>query len=505
MADVDRTSEDGGSEEIDEAERAEKLNPELLTACMKNDTEAAIRLIEQQADPCCEDSKQWSPLIWAASHGNDTLTRLLIKHDAAEVYKYDESAGKAHKKKHSPLHWAAFKDHVHVLWLLMAPPLSLSHHERDTIGNTALHQAAAGGSLECAKCLMAMGCDVLAKNDRGHIPSDLCTVASVQALLQQAINTTACKASGKQFSSTVLRFMCSWSLDFFCEAAVTQTYVYESPDATEKEKPVTWCTEVKNTIMEAENQLSHAMHMHIGGNQLEAVTAALEFAEDKDVDCKLVFQCRQIKAKLEAEIELGKAMKTQIVESLEEFGVIHEALTAAVEDAEAKGADPKRVDAARALRRKLMAEASLMRVVQGPQKTTVGHITTLEELHAAAEGEGANEALLGVAKKLIAKLKSERETQHRIAAAAPLCELNSFKEAEGKEGLPEWSKDTETFETFHEEYKEVVEGGEVAEISSELMATALEQLAKIEHLLIERKQIEEEMRLKAAKKKKGKK
>jgi hypothetical protein len=352
---------------------------------------------------------------------------------------------------------------------------------------------------------MSHGCDVLAKNDRGHMPSDLCTVPSVQALLQKAMSTTACKATGKQFSSTVLRFMCSWSLDFFCEGAVTQTYVYESPDDTEKEKPVTWCTEVKNTIMEAENQMSHAMHMQVHANQLDAITAALEFAEDKDVDCKLVFQCSQIKAKLEAEIELGKAMKTQTVESLEDFGAIHEALSAAVEDAEAKGADSKRVEIARALRRKLMAEASLMRVVQGSQKTTVGHITTLQELWSAAKGEGANETLLDVASKLIAKLRSERETKHRIEAAAPLCELNSFKETEGKDGLPTWCMETDAFETFHQEYKDVVEGGEAAQISSELMGVALEQLAKIEHLLVERKQIEEEMKLKSNKKKKGKK
>ncbi|CAE7266082.1 kidins220b [Symbiodinium sp. CCMP2592] len=76
---------------------------------MRNDTEAAKRLIEQGANPCCEDQRQWSPLIWAASHGNEDLTRLLIKHNAAEVYKSDETKV---RKKHSPLHWAAFKGHL---------------------------------------------------------------------------------------------------------------------------------------------------------------------------------------------------------------------------------------------------------------------------------------------------------------------------------------------------------------------------------------------------------
>merc|ERR1740138_1301670 len=128
----------------------------------------------------------------------------------------------------------------------------------------------------------------------------------------KAMNTVACKATGKQFSSTVLRYLCSWSLDVFCEAAVQQLMVYESPDATEKEKPVTWCTEVKNTIQEAENE---------------------------PVDCKLVHQCTQVKAKLESEIELGKAMQVQVITNLEEFGGVHESLTRAIEDAERKNAD----------------------------------------------------------------------------------------------------------------------------------------------------------------------
>merc|ERR1719310_1683652 len=262
---------------------------------MKNDTESAMKLLEQGAEACCEDSRQWSPLIWAASHGNEELTRLLIGYNAARIYKYDENNKK--KKKHSPLHWAAFKGHLKVLWLLLGQ--NLSHHEKDQIGNTALHQAAAGGSLDCTKCLMGQGADVFAKNDRGHTPYVLCTVPEVQALLQRAMKVVACKASGKQFSSTVLRYLCSFSLDVFCQKEVWQMYVYESHDADKKEKPVTWCLEVKNMKDEAENQLNDAWHL----NQLDTITAALEFAGNKPVDCKLVHKCQERKAKLESEIQ----------------------------------------------------------------------------------------------------------------------------------------------------------------------------------------------------------
>lgn len=500
------TEEPRAEGEEDEEDQADgTLNPELLAACMKNDTEAAKRLIEQGADPCYEDQRQWSPLIWAASHGNEDLTRLLIKHNAADVYKYDETS-KA-KKKHSPLHWAAFKGHLKVLWLLMAPPQNLSHHERDAIGNTPLHQAAAGGNLECAKCIMAQGCDVFAKNDRGHTPYVLCTVPEVQQLLQKAMSTVACHASGKQFSSTVLRYLCSWSLNVFCDKEIAQTLVYEHPDSTEKEKPVTWCTEVRMQISDLEHQLNHAMHL----NQLEVVDAALTAAGDKPVDCKLVHQCSQVKAKLESEIQLSKAMQVTVITNLEEFGDVHEALTHAIEDGVEKNADPQRVSAAKTLRRKLLSEASLMRSVLGPQKTTAGHIDMLKELLTAAKAESASEELVEQARKLIAKLTSEREVQERIAKTAILCEVDTYKACEAREEMPDWSRDTESFQSFHEDYKRVViEAEELVEkdktgISETLMSTALEQLAHIEQLLMEKKAMEEEMKLKAAKKKKGKK
>merc|ERR1712232_886282 len=249
----------------------------------------------------------------------------------------------------------------------------------------------------------------------------------------------------------------------------------------------TWCNEVRNTIQEAESQLNHALHLHVHMSQLDAITAALEFADNKPVDCKLVHQCELIKAKLEAEIELGNAMQVQTVTSLEEFHAVHENLTNAIEDAEVKHADAKRV-------------------VLGPQKTTTGHIAMLEELTKAAEAEGANDDLLKTAVKLTMKVKSEREVQHRIADAASLCKLSSFKDADKAEDpLPTWTADVESFETFHDEYKKIVDTGEEAEISKDLQTAALEQLGIIELLLVEKKQIEEEKRLKDAKKKKGKK
>ncbi|CAE7635824.1 Kidins220 [Symbiodinium sp. CCMP2456] len=745
---------------------------------MRNDTEAAKRLIEQGANPCCEDQRQWSPLIWAASHGNEDLTRLLIKHNAAEVYKSDETKV---RKKHSPLHWAAFKGHLKayheklrefhpdkrpesrgetggrvtqavldawtvlqdaekrkaydIIWTKMrreqsaaefaearrregnelykeaqalskmsgpdslsAATAALTKYQaaierysegislapQDAVivvelkpdfmkgwfllakalwkeGNAVLAQrqldaalqalpgcaellalqdemaadvqAAAGGDLlppvqrSRSSRSVSPACTPVQGNSRsnsrvatpppvrgasksstgasarhrsssrprhrsaqiGRRPRSLVRMPRGRLILASSTSRTlpihspvpaappapfdrlpgrlrlhpehpehqqrhhrlrpatllmdaqrgppllawrppvgleflevdvplpwhgfivqmnhqlACRGFWEAvfFHGAEILVLMVQSLDVFCEKEITQTFVFEHPEASEKEKPVTWCNEVRTTIQELEHQLTNAMHL----NQLETVTAALEAAADKPVDCKLVHQCNQLKEKLESEIQLGKAMQVTTITDLDEFDSVHDALSKAIDDAVAKKADPVRVQAAKTLRRKLLAEASLMRTVLGPQKTTVAHISMLQELLTAAKAESANEELVLQASKLIARLRSESEVQQRISATAVLCEVDCFKEAEGREEMPDWSRDTERFEEFHEDFKRVMEDAERDQISEILMNTALEQLDKIERLLVDKKQTEEEMRLKAAKasKKKGKK
>merc|ERR1711985_227231 len=66
---------------------------------------------------------------------------------------------------------------------------------------------------------------------------------------------------------------------------------------------------------------------------------------------------------------------------------------------------------------------------------------------------------------------------------------------------PEWVGDTDRFAAFHLDYKQVVATAEQNAISAPLLEETMVQLEKIENLLIERKQIEAEAALKAAKKK----
>lgn len=509
MSDVDE-DEEGEVQEVDKEALALELAPFLFAANKNNDIDKVFELLEKSADPLAEDAKAWTPLIWASCHGNLQLTRKLIEMSAAASYRDDPLAGGERvPRKHTPLHWSAFKGHLPVLWLLLGE--QLSPHEHDQIGNTVLHQAAAGGHLEVVECLLAQGVDVHAKNDRGHTPFVLCTEQSVRGVLQRAMEAKACKETGKQFSSQVMRYMCSWSKEFYSESAVTLQFVYDSATSEAREKPVTWCNEVKHRIHEIEHMLNHAMLL----NDLTVITEKLALAADQPVDVKLTHKCQMVQQKLESEIALRNAMDVPELSNLEEFSLRIDELSKAVDEATVRGADQALVARAKTLRRRLAAEYALTKVMETQAATTSdAHLRMLEELAEGAKLKNAREEMLTRATKLIDRLHSEKQVMKLVQEAAPVAAkadappygAKALEAALEPEGLkhwtpPEWVGDTDRFAAFHLNYKQVVATAEQNAISAPLLEETMVQLEKIENLLIERKQIEAEAALKAAKKK----
>ncbi|CEM38591.1 unnamed protein product [Vitrella brassicaformis CCMP3155] len=555
---------------------ADELNPLLLEACRRNDTEEAIQLIEKGAHVDYEDSKQWSALTWAACNGNVSLTRHLLSCGAADIYR-DKSRGdrddliaqatlpttpgiaasqgpreghaggarasdtkmgaagrsatrvaeggddrthhKRPRRKHTPLHWAAFKGHLRVLWLLLRANLDVS--TRDALGNTVLHSAAAGGDLTTVKCVLSQGIDISCKNDRGHKALELATAPAVKSLLERAMATLSCKITHKQFSYKVLRFMCSWTEEFFSEEAVIKTYAHAEVDSQDKEKPVTWSQPVKSTIQEAEHQLSNAYQLNVEApHQLSSIKQALEGAKDKPVDVKLYDQCIRMKAKLESEIALSKAMDLPAIEDVETFFGAMATLKEAQTEALKHEADSHLLSRATALVRRLKAECDLTRTLG--KKTSLpaaastaafrpsdSFMRVLEEQLKVAKEEQATDALLQRADRLLGTLRSQKSLHGRVVEVAPACALKSLLGEEGipdyvAATLPSWHANSEAFEAYLEEYRKNVSEAEHYDVPPQLLEQAKSQLGILETQLVEKKQLEEETRLKAEKKKKKK-
>lgn len=130
----------------------------------------------KQANPSTEKDG-WNPLLWAACNGNEEIVRLLIKNNAHTSYINQESDAEgiqAHKGndgeehsdpfvkppdaqkvgKYTPMHWASYKGHYKVVWLLLKQ--RISPLEIDMHGNTAVHQAASDEKgLKVLKCFLS--------------------------------------------------------------------------------------------------------------------------------------------------------------------------------------------------------------------------------------------------------------------------------------------------------------------------------------------------------------
>jgi ankyrin repeat protein len=82
----DFVDEDEEGEEQEEEEISpEQLDDGLFKACKENNYEEAALFLSKHASPTVEKDG-WNPLLWAANNGNESIVRLLIKHNACAPY-----------------------------------------------------------------------------------------------------------------------------------------------------------------------------------------------------------------------------------------------------------------------------------------------------------------------------------------------------------------------------------------------------------------------------------
>ena len=92
--------------------------------------------------------------------------------------------------RYTPLHWASYKGHLQMVWLLLK--LGMSPLDIDMYGNTAVHQASAAGHIKILECFLSRGVDVEVLNARSHSPMDLATETETKALIAKATKTQYC-------------------------------------------------------------------------------------------------------------------------------------------------------------------------------------------------------------------------------------------------------------------------------------------------------------------------
>ena len=156
VADASSSGEESQEDEIP----PEELADNLLAACRENRVEDVVFWLSKDANPLVEKDG-WNPLLWASCNGNEQIVRALIKHNACAPYMNKISGGTESEDKkndkledeefdpfvkpkdarkvgrYTPLHWASYKGHYKVVWILLKT--GLSPLDIDMYGNTAVH------------------------------------------------------------------------------------------------------------------------------------------------------------------------------------------------------------------------------------------------------------------------------------------------------------------------------------------------------------------------------
>lgn len=223
-----------------------------------------VRCLSKGADPSAVDSRGWQAIHYAAFYGHHRVLEALLKDKEARDTAAAESAAtnnvessssglavggtpsssssSGSKCWNSPLSWAVLRGHVRCVWALISAGFSVL--DVDQCGNNALHLCCASVTpaenvqYEMMKSIMTAGFDPDAKNWLGQraidmlpIPSlgsdssssssssAIANVLTARGLLEASLEQTKCFSTGTPFGADQLRYLCSSSMKFYCEAA----------------------------------------------------------------------------------------------------------------------------------------------------------------------------------------------------------------------------------------------------------------------------------------------
>ena len=333
-----------------------KLGADLIMSVRMGDVEQAKTLLSDGAPASFTDAGGWSALTWAASEGHTEIIDLLLEAagpappegeakaaEPEELEEEEEESEKTVSAVTSPLHWAAFKGHVHIVWKL----LTAGHSPRtlDSEGNSALHLASTGNHLIIVQTLLSQGLETASRNAYGNAPLQLTTDAACQKLLRQAaINAVQGRIH-----------LCSCSGDFFSAADSVAANVTDRVS-----RPTVRPARYSHACAAAIKASEEALEAAIKAVDTEALEAAITQAEAAGAAVALLENGIQALSRLRAQIELQAAVATLDGQRPTKDRENIRPLLPPLKNARANDVQPQLIDAADQLLQTVEAEAALL-------------------------------------------------------------------------------------------------------------------------------------------------
>jgi hypothetical protein len=482
-----------GSEEEEEPEpepTPEEKGEWLLNAAKSGDEAETARLVlDAEAEEFLQftDNRGWTPLLWAACNGHTDCVASLVEHGAASVLvsapavEEDDEAKPAPKSDsspvrprhaplptvvNSPLHWASFKGHLHIVFKLLLHGVPLD--DCDEQGNTGLHLASAGGDVPTVLCHLNHGANLFGKNFFCNTPMDLGTKPAIKKVLSvlcvektfemsdEGKKSARDKADAhksddamhwnglsiRQVAYPTTRILCTgiWCREsnatgagvpgngmgrFFSTDACKKQDVLDRIPAGDTLPPAFLCGVCMEQVNDAEMQCRHGMENRAKetmGDQITTMENAIEHAKRMGASAALIEETIIVLHRVRAE----KAL-TDHMDAVEEARPITQdepiaTLKALLQEAERQIADRELVTNAHTLLHSAEAEfalANALKPFEGLElavEMAVRHdINRMKSAMATAQRDAGHAGQLEVARKLLKRLTVETKIGQAIA------------------------------------------------------------------------------------------
>jgi ankyrin repeat protein len=155
------------------------MSPQLFEACKANNVTLALSLLAEDVPPSYYDENTgFTCLYWAVVGGNIKLIKAIVLKDGSSQHhqaKQNTLLDPYYQREkilvNSPLLAAAYAGQMNSIWVLLAD--GFSPDDTDSLGNTAVHLAAAAGHAKILNVLIADGATISVFNKFRNIAEDI--------------------------------------------------------------------------------------------------------------------------------------------------------------------------------------------------------------------------------------------------------------------------------------------------------------------------------------------